>query len=396
MNLEGKNINVLSKIAIDISRNGSRALAQKASELRKQGKEVLRMSSSPEGPPGPNVIEGAIAAIRENRRASSLGLPEFREAIAQKVLKENSIPCDPEKDILPTTGGMHGVFICIAGCVNPGDEVLMLAPCFYFFGAVELMGGIPRFVQLDSDAGFKVDIQRIERKITPRTRALIWNTPFNPSGYVATEEDTKGVAALAQKYNLTIIADESFEKWAFDGRRHISIGSLPEVRERVLTVHSFSKSYAMGSWRVGYIVAPGGKVEYLKKILEHTVLECNFVAQKAATAALTGPQDWVQRQAEKTLMHRDMVWEGLGSIEGISFPLPQGGGNAFINITSLTHSGQLFSDYALEQYGIPMVPGEALMGPGHVRFSFAANEKQLREAIRRFKIAVEKFPRQPR
>ncbi|MBW2149765.1 MAG: aminotransferase class I/II-fold pyridoxal phosphate-dependent enzyme [Deltaproteobacteria bacterium] len=390
----GKSINVLSKIALEISRNGSRALAQKVETLKKQGKEVLHLASAPVDPPGPNVVEAAIAAIRENKRTTSRGLPELREAIAQKVLRENGIYCDPEREVLVTNGSMHGVFVCIAGCINPGDEVLMLAPCFYFFGSVQLMGGVCRFVQLDPAAGFRVDIQKIEREITPKTRVLIWNTPFNPSGYVATGDDTQAIAALAQKYNLTIISDESYEKWVFDGRNHISIGSLPEVRERALTVHSFSKSYSMAGWRVGYIVASGEKVEHLQKILEHTVLECNYVAQRATAAALSGPQDWVQGLTEKIRRHRDLVWEGLGSIEGVSFPLPQGGPNAFIDITSLTDSGQRFSDYALEEYGLPLVPGEAFMCPGHVRFSFAGEENQLEEAIRRFRSAVQRFPRE--
>lgn len=149
----------------------------------------------------------------------------------------------------------------------------------------------------------------------------------------------------------------------------------------------------MAGWRVGYIVAPGEKVESLKKILEHTVLECNYIAQKAAAAALTGPQDWVQALSEKIRRHRELVWKGLGSIEGISFPLPQGGPNAFIDITSLTDSSQRFSDYALEEFGLPLVPGEAFMYPGHVRFSFAGEENQLIEAIQRFHAAVKRFPK---
>ncbi len=393
MNQEGKSINVLSKIALEIPRNGSRALAQKVEKLKKDGKQVLHLTSSPVDPPGPNVIEAAMEAIRENRRASSRGLPELREAVAQKVFKENGISCDPEREVLITNGGMQGVYLCIAGCINPEDEVLMLAPCFYFYGPVQLMGGLSRFVQLDPAAGFRVDIQRIEQAITPKTRVLVWNTPFNPSGYVADMEDTQAIARLAQKYNLTIIADESFEKWVFDGKRHISIGSLPEIRERVLTVHSFSKSYSMGGWRVGYIVAPGEKVDYLQKILEHTLLECNFEAQRAAAAALTGPQDWVQKLAEKIRRHRELVVEGIGSIKEVSFPLPQGGANAFINITNLTNSCQRFSDYAIEEHGLALVPGEAFMCPGYVRFSFGGETDHLEEAIRRFRTAVQQFPK---
>jgi aspartate/methionine/tyrosine aminotransferase len=282
--------------------------------------------------------------------------------------------------------------VALAGCINPGDEVLIITPCFYFQGAVKLLGGICRFVNLNPANGFKMDIPRIEKNITSKTRALIWNTPVNPSGYVATESDTKAVAALAEKYDFTIIADESFEKWVFDGQRHISLGSLPEVRERVITLHSFSKTYSMARWRVGYLAAPGMDLDSLQKIMEHVLLECNSVSQIAATAALTGPQDWIQHLTEKILNQRQIICEGLQSIDEISFPVPQGGPNVFVNISRIAESDVQFSDYILEKYGLPMVPGEALRCPGHVRFCFAGDEGQLREAIERFRTAVNKFP----
>lgn len=382
----------LSKLALTVPRNGSRTLAMKVEKLKKQGKEVLHLTSAPVDPPGRHVIDAAVEAVRSNRRSSSRGFPEFRAAIAQKLLKENGISCDPEKDILVTNGAMNALFVALAGCVNPGDEVLMIAPCFYFQGAVQLLGGSCRFVNLNPADGFKMDIPLIESNITPKTRALIWNTPVNPSGYVATEADTEAIAAFAEKYDFTVIADESFEKWAFDGKRHISIGSLPAVRDRVVTIHSFSKTYSMARWRAGYLAAPGMDLDSLQKIMEHVLLECNSVSQIAATAALTGPQEWIQQLTEKIRKQREIICEGLQSIDGISFPIPEGGPNVFVNITRIANSDNQFSDYILEKYGLPMVPGEALSCPGHVRFCFAGDEGELREAIERFRTAVKKFP----
>ena len=381
----------LSKIALSVPRNGSRTLARKVEKLKKQGKEVLHLTSAPVDPPGPHVIEAAVEAVRSNKRASSRGFPEFREAIAQKVSKENGITCDPETDILVTNGSMNAIFVALAGCINPGDEVLMITPCFYFLGAVQLLGGVCRFVHLDASEGFQLDVERIEREISPKTRAMIWTTPVNPTGYVATEEDSRAVAELAHKYDFTIISDEAYEKWVFNGRRHISIGSLPEVRDRVITVHSFSKTYSMARWRVGYLIAPGMDIERLQKILEHALLECNSVSQMAATAALTGPQDWVDSLREKIFKQRQMVCEGLKSLEEINFPIPKGGPNAFVNIARISDSDQRFSDFILESYGLPMVPGEAFRSPGHLRFCFAGEEGQLREAIERFQTAVTTF-----
>lgn len=381
----------LSKIALSVPRNGSRTLAQKVERLKKQGKEVLHLTSAPVGPPGPHVIEAALEAVRSNKRAPSRGFPEFREAIAQKVFEENGITCDPDKDILVTNGSMNAIFVALAGCINPGDEVLMIAPCFFFPGAVQLLGGICRFVKLDASTGFRLDVERIEREIGPKTRAIIWNTPVNPTGYVATEEDTRAVADLAQKYGFTIISDEAYEKWVFDGRRHISIGSLPEVRDLVVTIHSFSKSYSMARWRVGYLIAPGLDVEKLQKILEHVLLECNSISQMAATAALKGPQDWVDNLKKKIFKQRQMLCEGLESLKEISFPIPQGGPNAFVNIGLIADSDERFSDFILEEYGLPMVPGEAFGCPGHLRFCFAGEEVQLKKAIERFQTAVSKY-----
>ena len=383
----------LSNIAREIRRNGSRILAQKVEQLKKQGKEVLHLTSAPVERPGDNVIEAAIEAVQSKKRSSSRGFPEFREAVARKMLRENGISCDPETDILPTNGSMHAIMVSLAGCINPGDEVLLLAPCFYFSGAVQLAGGVCRYVQLDAAENYRIDPDRIEQSITKNTRAIIWNTPVNPTGYVATEEDTRGIADLALKHDLTIIADETYEKWVFNKKRHISIGSYPEVRNRVITVHSFSKNYSMARWRVGYLVAPGNKVASLQKILEHSLLECNSIAQGAAAAALSGPQAWVERLADKIRKQRDMVCDGLGPLPQVSFPVPEGGPNAYIDITRLTDSSQYFSDHVLENYGIPVVPGEAFMHPGCVRFCFAGDEDPLKEGIQRFQTAVETFPK---
>lgn len=382
----------LSKIARAVPRNGSRALSQKVEILKNQGKEILHLTSAPVDSPGPHVIEAAIEAVSSGRRSSSRGFPEFREAIARKVYDENAINCDPEKDILVTNGSMNAIFVALAGCINPGDEVIMIAPCFYFPGAVQLLGGVCRFVHLDASNGFQINIDRIEQQITSKTRALIWNTPVNPSGYVATEEDTRALAALAAKYDFMVLADEAFEKWVFDGRRHISIGSLPEVRERVITIHSFSKTYSMARWRIGYLVAPGMDIDKIQKLFEHVLLECSSVSQLAATAALTGPQEWVQALSLKIHKQCKLTCEGLASIGNVSFPTPQGGPNVFVNISRIAASDEQFSDYILREYGLPMVPGTAFGCPGHLRFCFAGNENELRKAIERFKDAVETFP----
>ena len=147
----------------------------------------------------------------------------------------------------------------------------------------------------------------------------------------------------------------------------------------------------MARWRVGYLIAPGMSIENHQKILEHTVLECNSIAQKAALAALLGPQDWVEALSHEIARKRDLVWEGLGGLDDVSFPKPQGGPNAFISVGRFASSIELFSNYLLEEYGIPVVPGEALMFPGYMRFSFAGEESQLKQAIERFQAALRTY-----
>jgi aspartate/methionine/tyrosine aminotransferase len=382
----------LSRLARNIPRNGSRLLARKVELLKNEGKEILHLTSAPVATPGSHVIAAAVEAAQGKKRASSRGFPEFREAIAKKMARENGIVCDPDTDILPTNGSMHAIFLSLAATIDPGQEVLLIAPCFYYADAVQMAGGVSRFVAMDPADRFRIDMARIEDAITPNTRAVIWNTPVNPTGYVATEAETRKMAELAEKHDLTIIADEAFEKWVFDGLRHLSIGALPEARERVMTVHSFSKNYAMARWRLGYLVAPGGKVDYIQKILEHSLLECNSIGQAAAAAALDGPQDWVDALAEKVRNQRDRVCEGLESVAPLSFHIPQGGPNAYIDVRRLTEDSRVFSDFILKKYGIPAVPGEAFGVAGHIRFCYAGDAQPLQTAMDRMQSAVRQFP----
>ncbi|MEM4700056.1 MAG: pyridoxal phosphate-dependent aminotransferase [Candidatus Nezhaarchaeales archaeon] len=319
------------------------------------------------------------------------GFYDLREAIAEKLRSENSIEVSPD-EVIVTGGGGTGALMLAALClIDPGDEVIIPDPGFVVYEAVVLMaGGRPVYVPVLEENEYRMLPEEVEARVTPRTKAIIVNTPSNPTGGVMEGSDLEGIAEVAIKHNLYVISDEVYEKFVYDGHRHVSLASLPGMRERTVTVNSFSKTYAMTGWRIGYAAAPKDIVDEMVKLQQFTMVHAPAASQRAALAALRGPQDFVRDMVKEYDRRRRFIVDRLNSIPGLSCLRPRGAFYLFLNIKKLGMSSEEAALRLLERAGVVTVPGSAFgpHGEGYLRISYARPIEQLSEACDRIERAV--------
>ena len=361
---------------------GSRDLAEKAQEVARKGVDVLPLHPYPVRGLPEHVVEAARRAMIENHEPPSRGLPRLCQTIAEGVGAEIGRPLDPEAEVLITNGGMQALNVVFRTLLNPGDEVIIPSPCYFFQGCVRLAEGVPVHVPMAEGDGYAWDLDAIEAAITPRTKVLVLNTPVNPTGYVLSEEDVRTLGGLALRHGLLVVTDESYENLVYDGQKLASIAYLPDLAPNTILIRSFTKSYAMPGWRVGYIVAAQTLVDAFTKALEWEVLHCSTVSQAAAAAAMAGPQDWLSGVAQEFEDLRDHFLAGLGATAGLSCVKPAGGPFFFLNVQQLFPSSQAASE-ALLEVGIPTTPGWHCQSDSHVRLAFGARRETLEEVLLR-------------
>jgi aspartate/methionine/tyrosine aminotransferase len=315
-------------------------------------------------------------------------LVALREGIAWRVGTECNVQIDPEREVLITNGGMNALHVIFLTILEPGDEVVVPSPCFFLEGLVHRLGAKLVFVPMAEEDGFAWDPDRIEDAITKHTKALFLNTPVNPTGRVLTLEELRQLGEIAEAHDICVLADESYDRLTYDGRRHVSMLALPAYRERTVLVRSFTKSYVMPAWRVGYIVAEAELTSSFLKMFEWINLCANHVGQAAAAAAITGPQEWL---AEATWMLQANRDRALAGIEGHPFSCgkPQGGPFLFPNVSSLGVDGETFASLLFQRLGVPAIPGAALQAPHHVRIPIGATSDIIDELVSRLVGAME-------
>ena len=357
-------------------------------QLRTEGTDILSLHGVPYWLPPDHVLDAAARATRELPAGDSRGLSGLRKAIAQKLNRDNQIDADPAREIVVTNAAMHALNVVFISLLDPGDEVLMFSPRFFYYGALELAGAVPIFAETRQESNWSWDVRTMEERVSPRTKMIILNTPANPTGYAATLDDLLAVADLAHRRDLLVLSDEAYDSMIYDGVRHLSFASLDGVKERSIMIYSLTKSYAMPLWRTGFIVAPAHLTPSICKVLEWNVLSCNHVAQRAAQTALEGPQDWVGEIGQRFEHCRDLMVEGLKSVPGISFVIPKGGPFLFLNISQLGVSSEEFCMTLLSEYGVPCDPGSFFGSDSHVRLEFGGDDSVVREAARRIASAA--------
>jgi aspartate/methionine/tyrosine aminotransferase len=321
------------------------------------------------------------------------GFFDLRQAIAEKLRKKNNIHSDPDTDIFVAVGAMQVIFNTMLHLIEPGEEVMVIDPGYDYYSQIGLFGGKPVRIPAREENGFKVDPVDVKKAVTPKTKMMIINTPANPTGALLDEGILKALAEISQHHGVLVLADEPYEDIVFDGNQHRSIAAIDGMQELTISAFTLSKTYAMTGWRVGYAVAPKSVIDEMEKLMEHMVSGVTAMAQRAALAAITGPQTCVQDMVEAYERRRRIVYEGLNAIEGISCLMPQSTFYAFPNIKNLGMSSWELAKFLVKEHKVAVVPGSIFgrNGEGYLRLSFAASSDQLTEGLRRLKAGVEQI-----
>lgn len=352
-------------------------------EVANNGKKTVGLYGYPVLTPPGHILQAAAEASSSIFSPPSAGLKTLRQGIAEAMaaqLPGSSV--NPETEILITSGAMHALHVVFTSLVGPGDEVLLISPCYFFGGLIQLTGAKPVYVEMEEKGGYSLDFNKVRRYVSNRTKLMILSSPVNPTGYVYTLKDLESFISIAEEYNIMILSDESYDRLIYDGLYHFSPFADPAGRRRTILVKSFTKSYALPTWRVGYIVASASLIPYFKKILEWTLIHCSYISQKVALAALEGPQDWLRKIFREFEERRNQLLAGLGHLEQFSCVLPRGGPFVFLNVSRHSNNSNQFSKDLLKEYGVPSVPGKYFNDcKDHVRIPFGGSEKSIAAVI---------------
>ena len=363
------------------------ALNARGIRMKEEGIDVLSFAAGEPDFDTPEAVkDAAIEAIRRNdtHYTSAAGTMALRRRIVQKLREENGIEAS-EDGILVTPGAKLALYAAMTCFLQEGDACMVLTPAYPSYRSGILMAGadyVP--VPLSFDNGFVVTREMLEAKVTKHAKMLIICNPCNPTGHVLTEQELRDIADFVLAHDLLLIADEIYEKLVYDGRKHLSLGAIPEIRDRVITLNGLSKSAAMTGWRIGYSAASPELTKVMLKLQQNTVNCTASFTQTASIAALDCAAD-AERMRLSYLERRNLICDGLNAIPCIECPRAEGAFYAFFRIDCRGMSSEQLADYILEKAGILVVPGTAFGEGGEkcIRLSFAASRESLQEAVKR-------------
>ncbi len=366
---------------------------RKMFELAKKYPDAINLTLGEPGFRTPSyVLEAAIESLKqgETKYTPNAGIRPLREAIADKLWRENGIACDPDKNLIVTGGATQALMLAMVTLVNPGDEVILQGPNWPDYkGQIDMVNGKAVYARVSEENGFKMTADVIEPLITDKTKLIIINSPSNPTGGVLDEDDLKGIAELVKKYKVFVISDEPYEKLVYDGFVQKSLAAIPGIEDYVLTINSFSKTFAMTGFRVGYICANERIMEALIKLQENMIASIPEPMQKGAIEAIYKGDADVVEMVKYYDRNRHLIVEGLNGINGFSCHAPKGAFYVFPNITGFGMSSTEAAEYILEKTHVVTAPGSAFGegGEGYIRICYAATYEKLAEALERMKKA---------
>ena len=364
---------------------------RKMLELSAGMKDVIHLEQGePDFTTPEHILEAAIEATKKGftHYTDTNGTLELREAIAKKLEADNGIEVDPQTEVTVTSGSQEAMLISALGFLNSGDEALILDPYYpACFEDTLLAEAKPVTVLLDEETDYEIEIEALERKVTERTKMIWMCNPSNPTGHVFSKQDLEIIAEVARKHNLIVFADEIYEKIVYNGAKHVSIGSLPGMEDRTITLNGFSKAYAMTGWRIGYVAAGEKLSATLRKLHYYAVLCPNAISQKAAVAALAGPQNCVQEMVKEYSRRRELVLNELDRIKSLFYTKPKGAFYVFPNFTSYEKSDETFATRLLKEAKVVTAPGSGFgkAGEGHLRISYSVSYEQVKEGMERIR-----------
>ena len=386
---------VVSKRLDSIGFAGIRKVLEKATQLEAQGRKVIHFEiGRPDFDTPIHIKEAAKAALDKGwvHYSPNNGVPALREALAMRLLVDKGLSYNPESEIIVTAGGQEALYLSFLSILNEGDEVLIPDPCFGPFPlAVRLAGGVPISLPLQPHNNYAYDLVAAKKALSSQTKAIIVNSPHNPTGSVLTDEQMKEVADFAASNDLLLIVDDAYDHMVYDRLTHQSPAAFPGMKGRSILCGSLSKTYAMTGWRLGYIAAEAEVIGAAHRLQQNIMLSLCTFAQHGAIAGLNGSQDGVRVMAEEFARRRGLVIDMLRQIPGLTLDAePQGAFYAFPRITLPGITSAEVADYLLEKAGVAVVDGLAFgeRGNGHFRLSYAVSYDDCREGLERIAEAM--------
>ncbi|HEY4611169.1 MAG TPA: pyridoxal phosphate-dependent aminotransferase [Ilumatobacteraceae bacterium] len=382
-----------------IAESATLAVDAKAKALKAKGENVIGFGAGePDFPTPANIVEAAARACREvkyHKYTPAAGLPELREAIAVKTMRDSGFQCQTNQ-VLVTNGGKHAVFTAFAALCDPGDEVICPAPYWTTYPeAITLAGGVPVVVQTDESTGFKVSVDQLDAVLTPRTKALLFVSPDNPSGAVYTPAEVEAIGRWAVDKGVWVLTDEIYEHLVFGNNKFASMPTVvPELADQCIIVNGVAKTYAMTGWRVGWMIGPSDVMKAAINFQSHSTSNVDNVAQVATLEAVSGDLSAVAMMRE-AFARRAVTMHGmLNDIPDVRAIVPQGAFYCYPNMSDLlgrpvgpsgtvSNSTLELADAILSEAKVAFVPGEAFGTPGYARLSFALAEDDLVEGLQR-------------
>lgn len=391
---------ILSEKAEKISPSLTLAITAKAKEMKKQGIDVISFGAGePDFDTPDNIKKAAIKAIESGytKYTPASGINELKEAIIEKFKKDNKLSYKLNQ-ILVSTGAKQCLSNVFQAILNPGDEVLVPIPYWVSYPElIKLSDGIPVFVECKSKNNFKYAIEDLEKAVSNKTKAIVINSPNNPTGAVYSKEELLNILEFAKKHDILIISDEIYEKLIYGNNTHISIASLNEDGfKRTIVINGVSKSYSMTGWRIGYAAGDEKIIKLMSSIQSHTTSNPTSISQFAALEALTGPQDDLEQMIKEFAKRKDYAVSRINSIDGLSCISPEGAFYIMINVSACygksinnmaISSSQTFADALLSEEKVAVIPGIAFGLDEFVRISYATSIEQITEGLNR----IEKF-----
>ena len=387
---------ISSRVA-KIAESATLAVDAKAKALKAEGKPVIGFGAGePDFPTPSHVVEAAKAAAENpanHRYTPASGLPDLRKAIAEATSRDDKIEVTPDQ-VVVTNGGKQAIFNTMATLINPGDEVILQAPYWVTYPeVVQVFGGIAKIVMSDETTNYKVTVKDLEKARTLKTKMLIFSSPSNPTGTVYTPDEIQAIGKWAAKHGIWVMTDEIYQHLIYPGDEFASILNLvPELKDTCVIVSGVAKTYAMTGWRVGWTIGPKNFTKASINLQSHMTSNVSNVAQRAAIAAIEGPQDVVQTMLQAFDKRRHTMVEMLNQINGVDCPMPGGAFYVYPSVKGLIgktvngktiNSSLELAEIALDEVNVALVPGEAFGTPGYVRMSYALGDADLVEGVSR-------------
>ncbi|HEX8218825.1 MAG TPA: pyridoxal phosphate-dependent aminotransferase [Chloroflexia bacterium] len=371
-------------------------VAARARALEAQGRPIIHLEiGEPDFDTPTHVRQEAQRALDEGytHYSNSTGILELRQAIAEYAGRNRGLKFDPA-NVVVTPGAKPIMFYAIMALVEEGEEVIYPNPGFPIYESmINFLGGTAVPLQLSERNDFRIDLDELERKVSDKTRLIIFNSPHNPTGGVLTRDDLKAIAEFAVRHDIMVLADEIYSEIVYEGEHH-TILSFPGMEERTILLDGFSKTFAMTGWRLGYGIFPPEMIPHVSRLIINSVSCTSTFSQRAAIAALNGPREEVDAMLKAFGERRELVYEGLNKIPGLRCNRPAGAFYAFPNITDTGMQSRAYADYLLTEADVAVLPGTSFgaYGEGYIRISFANSADNLREAMRRIEQANLRLP----